>query len=89
MRQPHSASAPDPAVDLVFSLRPDRAGPGRVKNESGTHFFAKVRKWPKKHGKNDNVFHCFSTWAKKEQLFALFRKSAKSAKMTSKIIDFL
>ena len=61
----------------------------RAENEFATHFCAKVRKLPKKHGKNDNVFHCFSTWAGKERLFALFRKSAKSAKMTSRIIDFL
>ena len=67
----------------------DRPGPWGVLYNLAPYFCAKVRKWPKKHGKNDNVFHCFSTWAKKERLFALFRKSAKSAKMISEIIDFL
>ena len=60
-----------------------------TKNNLGTQFFAKVREWHEKNCKNDNVFHYFSTWAKKEQLFALFRQGAKSAKMTSKTIGFL
>ena len=89
MRQPHSASAPDPAVDLVFSMSPDHPGPGGVKNDVAPYFGAKVRKWPKKYAKNDSVSHYFSTWAKKVRLFALFRKSAKSAEMAPRIIDFL